>query len=120
MPLFEQLEESIEGGNPEFFKLEHTKLKKLIATYFVELKSLEQLEELTRPDALLLIERGFTFKHLFDHHTSREDKVFYPAISASLTSNERRQVWGLMDAFEASTRAELGSPPSMGEVDNFI
>ena len=116
MPIFQGLESHPEGGAPVFFEKEHAKLKSLLEGLFAYLQVLESLQangKLGRPDALVLIEQGFTFKHLFEHHTSREDKAFYPTISESLDSTELKAIWKRMDAVEAGARASLGKPPGM-------
>lgn len=119
MPLYMGLEHQPEGGAPLFFEKEHAKLERLLKGLFAGLEGLERIDKesaLTREDALLVIEHGFTFKHLFEHHTSREDKAFYPAINASLSPAERQQAWQRMGEVEAQTRASLGEPPSRADV----
>ena len=119
MPIYKGLKERPEGGSPVFFEKEHEKLKRLLDRLIADLEQLEQLDEagrLARADALEVIEHGFTFKHLFEHHTSREDKAFYPTIGESMTEAEREQTWQRMDAVEAGARASLGEPPSMTDL----
>ena len=119
MPLYKGLEQQPEGGAPLFFEKEHAKLDRLLGGLFHDLEGLERIDcegGLTREGALLVIEHGFTFKHLFEHHTSREDRAFYPSINESLSPAEREQAWRRMDEVEANARASLGQPPSMADV----
>jgi hypothetical protein len=120
MPIFEALGDHGPGAGPELFKAEHNKMCKLLAGFFDDLQDLQALERagaLTRREALLVIERGFTFKHLFEHHTAREDKAFYPQITASLTPSEQRETRVRMDEREADARMRLGCAPTTAEID---
>ncbi|MFT6364148.1 MAG: iron-sulfur cluster repair protein YtfE (RIC family) [Planctomycetota bacterium] len=119
MPIYKGLEQHPEGGAPLFFEKEHAKLERLLDGLFSDVEGLERLDgvgELARADALLVIEHGFTFQHLFQHHSSREDKAFYPSISEGMTVAERQAIWRRMDIAEAGVRASLGRPPSMADI----
>jgi hypothetical protein len=122
LPIFEGLGEPIEGAAPSFFIAEHDKLDRLLGGLCEGLGSLVELQAsggLSRAGALLLIEKGFTFKHLFEHHSSREDRALYPAIGASLSSEARARTWKRMDQVEKATRSKLGHPPGeSGESDS--
>ena len=115
MPIFEQRAGKIEGGGPELFHAEHEKLVRLLASLSEQLGELERKHKVEPREALAVIEGGFTFKHLWDHHSSREDRVFYPVLDRLLGGPEceaqRRAVWARMDQADRAARERLGSPP---------
>ena len=103
MPLYAQeyAQSPLEGGSPELFHAEHQKLSRL-ATGLAEALGATPAQALTPPIALELIERGFTFKHLWQHHSQREDRVFYPTLSRVVgTGAPLRELWVRLDAWSA-------------------
>ena len=73
-----------------------------IATGLAEALAATPAQALTPPIALELIERGFTFKHLWQHHSQREDRVFYPTLSRVVgTGAPLRELWVRLDAWSA-------------------
>lgn len=121
MPIFEASAGAIEGGRPELFHAEHRKLTSLLALLSVALAGLEGQRTVEPREALALVEMGFTFKHLWDHHTKREDAVFYPKLDQLLGGDEheleRSAVWKRLDAADRAARERLGSPPPPYLVD---
>lgn len=115
MPIFAARAGKIEGGGPELFHAEHEKLVRLLESLSKQLGELEGEHQVEPRQALALIEMGFTFKHLWDHHSSREDRVFYPVLDRLLGGPEgeaeRRDVWARMDGADQAARERLGSPP---------
>lgn len=109
MPIFRaaHAQSPREGGAPALFEAEHNKLERLaarLATLLVELGPAP-----TPAAALAVIEAGFTFKHLLDHHTQREDRVFYPVVSACVAGREA-EIWAAIEAWRAAHPAD--SPPA--------
>jgi len=116
MPLFAERAGKIEGGGPELFAAEHDKIGRLLADLSVCLAELEELQRVEPRQALALIEKGYTFKHLWDHHTKRENAVFYPALDGLMDGPEGRDelaaVWLRIDEVDAASRARRGDPPA--------
>ena len=101
MPLFAQeyAARPLEGGSPELFHAEHSKLARLAADLAAALDE-TPATALTPPVALALIERGFTFKHLWQHHSQREDRVFYPTVARVVGGGAPlRALWAQLDAW---------------------
>lgn len=115
MPIFEARAGKIEGGGPELFRAEHDKVGRLLEGLSERLAVLEEARFVQPREALELIEVGFTFKHLWDHHTKRENAVFYPALDALMEgpegAEELARVWARIDAADAALRARRGEPP---------
>lgn len=98
----------IEGGGLELFAAEHQKLERLAAAMAERLAPFVAGAPLSPEEALGLIEAGFTFKHLLEHHTQREDRAFYPAVAARAAGREG-EVWAALDAARAAWRATGGA-----------
>lgn len=115
MPIFIERVGRVEGGGPELFQAEHDKIVRLLEKLSVSLDELMQVGTATLRGALALIEMGFTFKHLWDHHTQREDKVFYPVLDQLMSGKagvrEREAVWKRMDAAAIAARKRRGPEP---------
>jgi len=112
MPLFEALHavQPREGAGPELFAAEHGKLERLGAGLAEGLAGAHRAgEPLDAGVALGLIERGFTFKHLLEHHTQREDRAFYPVLETHVAdwgAVERAELWARLDAAGAAASGE--------------
>lgn len=112
MPLFEALHavQPREGAGPELFAAEHGKLERLGAGLAEALDAAHAGSgPLAAGVALGLIERGFTFKHLLEHHTQREDRAFYPVLEAHVAgwgAAERADLWARLDAARAAGAGE--------------
>jgi hemerythrin-like domain-containing protein len=115
MPIFKARAGRIEGGAPELFEAEHDKIGRLLGDLSRRLVVLERARRVEPREALELIESGFTFKHLWDHHTKRENAAFYPVLDrlmeGEVGSEERARVWASMDAVERASRTRRGGPP---------
>jgi len=115
LPLFVERGLESEGARLPLFAAEHDKLTRLAGGLVEEIERLERLEEeqqLTPRDRLDGIEAAFSFKHLFHHHTEREDAAMYPALGEAVGAVERAAVWERMDEVEEATRQRLGPPPA--------
>jgi hypothetical protein len=115
LPLFRELGLESEGARLELFIAEHQKLGKLALGLIEEVERLEALAaegELGARDCLAGIEQAFTFKHLFDHHTKRENAAMYPVLCAAVGDADRAAVWSRMDAAEQELRRQLGPAPA--------
>jgi len=112
MPLFRQLGLEAEGARLELFAAEHEKLGRLALGLVEEVARLEELENFRQRDCLEAIERAFTFKHLFDHHTKRENAALYPALGAAVSGKQLAEVWCRMDAVEERLRKSFGPAPA--------
>ncbi len=114
LPLFVDLGLEAEGARLKLFAAEHSKLTTLAAGLIDEVERLELLvseDAMQSRDCLDGIELAFTFKHLFHHHTEREDAALYPALGEAIGAVERAAVWERMDEVEEAVRERLGSPP---------
>ncbi|MDF1797778.1 MAG: hemerythrin domain-containing protein [Planctomycetota bacterium] len=112
MPLFQELGLEAEGARLELFAAEHEKLGRLALGLVDEVGRLEGLDPAGQRDCLEGIEAAIGFKHLFDHHTKRENAGLYPALGAAVSGEQLDEVWCRMDAVEERLRLGLGPAPA--------
>lgn len=79
MPLYREGAAHIQGGDPDIFIGEHKKISEWINRLKVRLPRAST----TTPDfkaVLALLDDEAQFKKYMEHHTLREDRVFYPEL----------------------------------------
>lgn len=82
------------GGEPErgaaadFFTLEHEKMRRHLAHFAEQLPRLQGLADPARA-LLKLLDQETTYKHLVEHHDTREEKFLYPALDRLTTPDEK-------------------------------
>ena len=114
LPLFVERGLESEGAREHLFRAEHEKLGTLATGLVSELDRLDALAaegELHPRDRLDGIELTYTLKHLFHHHTEREDAAMYPALGEAIGPVERAAIWERMDEVEEEVRERLGGAP---------
>ncbi len=98
LPAFEALALEIPGGGPELFRAEHRKLGKLLDELHKRLEQLADVPDLNARTVIELLDSEFTFKHLLQHHDSRERKVLYPVLDQHLDDARKLELWRAMEA----------------------
>jgi hemerythrin-like domain-containing protein len=93
LPLYAERVEPERGGASEFFFLEHRKMRRLLAHFRSELPKLSGLPD-PRRALLKLLDQEATYKHLVEHHDTREEKFLYPSLDRVTTEAERRELLG--------------------------
>jgi len=79
------------GGRPDFFLLEHDKMRRLLAHIREQLPRLYELPEPSRA-LLKLLDQETTYKHLVGHHDERKERHLYPALEQVTTQVERDDI----------------------------
>lgn len=97
LPAFEALALKIPGGGPELFRAEHRKLAKLLDELRKRVEQLAGGPDLDARSVIELLDSEFTFKHLLQHHDSRERKVLYPVLDSHLDDARRLELWQAME-----------------------
>ena len=92
LPLYaERVTEPGRGGAAEFFPLEHAKMRRLLAHFREQLPHIVGMAEPSRA-LLKLLDQETTYKHLVEHHDTREERHLYPALERVTTEAERGEL----------------------------
>jgi hypothetical protein len=82
LPAYEQIGEFLEGGKPLLFAAEHEGLHKMIELLNEDLSRLSPDDPQARRKLIFILDRYMRFRHLFEHHTLREQNLLYPALES--------------------------------------
>lgn len=101
LPLYGERTEIERGGATEFFYLEHGKMRRMLAHFRAELPKLLGLPDPSRA-LLKLLDQQATYKHLVEHHDTREEKFLYPSLDRVTSEDEREELLGRLAAPDRS------------------
>jgi hemerythrin-like domain-containing protein len=91
LPLYEKYISPIPaGGAVEFFIHEHHKINR----YLDEFCALMLDSDVSSIDLVSLFDRYYKFKHLLDHHHTREDTFLFRLLDRVLSDDEKKNVLG--------------------------
>lgn len=95
MPLYRQRADQIRGGDAEIFSGEHMK----ITEWFHRLNL--RASRLSRSDTnwkeiISLFDDEAQFKKYMEHHSIREDRIFYPEVDRIVEAKEKEQILRLL------------------------
>lgn len=88
LPLYRERVTPERGGAADFFLLEHRKMRRHLAHFAEQLPRLQGLPDPTRA-VLKLLDQETTYKHLVEHHDTREEKFLYPALERHTSDEEK-------------------------------
>ena len=88
LPLYRERAAPERGGATDFFLLEHQKMRRHLAHFAEQLPRLHGLSDPTR-SVLKLLDQETTYKHLVEHHDTREEKFLYPALERHTSPEEK-------------------------------
>ena len=91
LPLYAGRATPERGGRPDFFLLEHDKMRRLLAHFREQLPRLYELPEPSRA-LLKLLDQETTYKRIVEHHDEREERHLYPALEQFTTEAERDDI----------------------------
>lgn len=93
LPLYDARAGVIPGGPVELFVGEHRKIVAFLDSFRAELRRIRSLRSPSRA-ILALMDRQAMFKHLMEHHDSREKNILYPHLDRVTTPEERLRILG--------------------------
>jgi hemerythrin superfamily protein len=94
LPLYRERDpEPARGGRADFFLLEHAKMRRHLAHFREQLPRLAGLPEPSRA-LLKLLDQETTYKHLVEHHDTREERHLYPTLERVTSDAERAELLG--------------------------
>ncbi len=95
LPLYRERAGQIRGGDWEIFFLEHKKILEWLNRLKLRLSRLNPPLVDTR-DLLALLDDEGRFKQYLEHHSLREDRIFYPEIDRVLDEEEKKNLIKLL------------------------
>lgn len=106
LPLYRERATSIRGGDPELFIQEHQKVDEWLNRLKLRLSRLDPVADLKNVIALLDDEAHY--KKFMEHHSLREDRIFYPELERITSETEKAALFRLL-TFSAGS-FELENP----------
>jgi hypothetical protein len=91
LPIFERAG-PLPGCSVELFTGEHRRMLQFVSRFHEKLDEMETAPEGLKRKVLSLLDEEAMFKLLMEHHNSREETIFYPALDAVASSDEREEL----------------------------
>jgi len=88
LPVFERAK-PIAGGAVELFTGEHKKMREFVARFKETLTQLKGRPAELKRRVIELFDQQALFKHLVEHHDSREETILYPTLDRVTSEQER-------------------------------
>lgn len=104
LPVYEQLGNFPEGGQPFLFSAEHKGIERMLRSLTQRLENLSPNDPLLRRKVVVGLDKYMLFRHLIEHHTLREQNIFYPLLDEKASSDEKERIADALKAAQA--RAE--------------
>ncbi len=79
---YAQIGEFPEGGKPLLFAAEHQGLHKMVDLLSEDFSRLSSDDPQVRRKMIFTLDRYMRFRHLFEHHTLREQNLLYPILES--------------------------------------
>jgi iron-sulfur cluster repair protein YtfE (RIC family) len=95
LPLYQQRAVSIRGGDSEIFSLEHKKISEWLGRLKMRLSRLVPPEPDYR-EVIALLDDEAQYKKYMEHHSLREDRIFYPEVERVVDAKEKKQLLRLL------------------------
>lgn len=112
MPLYRQRADQIRGGDAEIFSAEHVKITEWLNRINLRASRLSRSDSNWK-EIISLIDDEAQFKKYMEHHSIREDRIFYPEVDRVVEEKEKEQIMRLVTFSLADfneTEEELPSP----------
>ncbi len=103
LPVYERLGKFPEGGHPSLFSAEHKGIERMLKMLTQRLESLSPTDPSLRRKVVVGLDRYMLFRHLIEHHTLREQNIFYPLLDAQVSADEKARI------ADALTQAQRGA-----------
>lgn len=92
LPVYERLGKFPEGGHPSMFHAEHKGIERMLNSLTKRLKSFSPTELSLRHKIVVNLDKYVLFRHLIEHHTLREQNIFYPILDEKANGNEKASI----------------------------
>jgi iron-sulfur cluster repair protein YtfE (RIC family) len=95
LPLYRQRAGQVRGGDADIFVLEHKKIVEWLGRLKLRLSRLNP-PEVDMKNLIALLDDEAHFKKYTEHHTLRENRIFYPEIERILDEKEKGHLLRLL------------------------
>jgi iron-sulfur cluster repair protein YtfE (RIC family) len=95
LPLYRQRADQIQGGDAEIFLGEHVKITEWINRINLRASRLNR-SDANWKEIISLFDDEAQFKKYVEHHSIREDRIFYPEVDRVVEGKEKEQVMRLL------------------------
>jgi len=95
LPLYQQRAKPLRGGDSDFFIQEHGKIVEWLGRLTLRLSRLNP----PKPEVaniLALLDDEAQYKKYMEHHTLREDRIFYPEVDRVVEAKEKAHLLRLL------------------------
>jgi len=92
LPVYERLGNFPEGGQPSLFDAEHKGIERMLRSLTQRLESLSPHDPSLRRRIVVSLDRYTLFRHLIEHHTLREQNIFYPLLDEKVDADEKERI----------------------------
>ncbi len=91
IPVYAERAGYVRGGDPEFFRGEHRKMREMIEWFKEQMPRLAATDDVDRA-LIKMLDAETSFKHLVEHHNTREEQMLYPVLDRVTTEEERKRL----------------------------
>jgi hemerythrin-like domain-containing protein len=106
LPVYERLGNFPEGGQPSLFDAEHKGIERMLRSLTQRLENLSPDDPSLRRRIVVSLDRYMLFRHLIEHHTLREQNIFYPLLDEKASDEEKQNIaQALTEAQKATQRS---------------
>jgi Hemerythrin HHE cation binding domain. len=92
LPVYKRLGNFPEGGHPSLFDAEHKGIERMLRSLTQRLESLSPNDPSLRRRIVVNLDRYMLFRHLIEHHTLREQNIFYPLLDEKVDADEKERI----------------------------
>ncbi len=93
LPLYQKYVSPVPaGGAVEFFIHEHHKINRFMGEFLGKSPDLKRNSQTTEKDLVKLFDQHYKFKHLLDHHHTREDTFLFRLLDNVLENEKKSEV----------------------------
>ena len=92
LPVYERLGNFPEGGQPSLFDAEHKGIERMLRSLTQRLENLSPDDPTLRRRIVVSLDRYMLFRHLIEHHTLREQNIFYPTLDEKASEKEKQSI----------------------------
>ncbi|MFN3421565.1 MAG: hemerythrin domain-containing protein, partial [Armatimonadota bacterium] len=98
LPVYEQLGNFPEGGQPSLFFAEHKGIERMLNSLTQRLENLSPNDPFLRRKVVIGLDKYMLFRHLIEHHTLREQNIFYPILDEKAIRDEKERIANTLKA----------------------
>lgn len=97
LPVYERLGEFPQGGHPSLFAAEHKGIERMLKSLTQRIDTLSPTDPTLRRKIVVGLDRYMLFRHLIEHHTLREQNIFYPLLDERSDTSEKSHITNALE-----------------------